>query len=466
MADVSFRTSFHPSRKFHIFTITYWLFLLNIFSSVHLSYESNQGLGFASKTPYIHDEVQTNHESDLSAECKMVHVNFLGRHGTRYPSKKDIRKINIMAHLINYLYESQGGFAFEKVQFPWVSPFQEHHDKSLTEKGEQELYDIGKRMRRRFPEFFNSNLTHDHLKFASTQTSRTLRSAMAFSIGLLEGTGKLGTCGIRPVDIESADVHNDTILRFFDVCPKYLNTVSKNKTSLFEHHDFKHTQHMTEVVEHVRQQFGNNPAIMAKHVIGMFIACTFEYAVFNRDDTWCSVFRVEDMNAMEYYYDLKHFWKRGWGYEINTKMACPLLSAMFTDMKHFLNTSNVHRKSGVFRFAHGETLQPLYCLLGLFKDTEMLRSNNYHHHTERHYRTSSIVPFGANLAFMVYNCTVGEQEDYKIEVQVNEKPVSLPCCGGETKCPWNMFVNCFDDTVNSCNLESICADPAKHHDEL
>ena len=289
---------------------------------------------------------------------------------------------------------------------------------------------------------------------------------MAFSIGLLEGAGKLGACGIRPVEIESSDIHNDTTLRFFDVCPKYINTVSQNKQSLSEHHDFKFTQHMNDVVEYVRQQFGHSSSIMAKHVIGMFIACTFEYAVFDRDDTWCDVFRLEDMEVMEYYYDLKHFWKRGWGHHINHQMACPLLSAILTDIKNYLNINNVHRTAGVYRFAHGETLQPLYCLLGLFQDSEMLRANNYHRHTNRFYRNSEICPFAANIAFVVYNCTGDgsiKKEDIQVEVLVNEVPVSLPCCGFETKCPWEKFLQCFDGITKNCDFGRMCTD---HSEDL
>lgn len=455
------------SKQDRLLSMQFLSILFYIFTCINLSDGSKQRLGFASKTPYFYDETQIK-QLDMSTECKVTHINFLARHGTRYPSAKDIKKINTMVHLVNQLYTSHGRFTFDKVKFPWVSPFAEHHDKTLTGKGEQELYEMAKRLCLRYPDFINSQLSHKRLKFSSTQTSRSLNSAMAFSIGLLEGTGKLGACGIRPVPIESRDINNDTVLRFFDVCPKYLTSVSKNKSSLFEHHDFKYTQHMTEVVDHVRQQFGNSPAIMAKHVIGMFIACTFEYAVFERDDTWCSLFRPEDMNVMEYYYDLKHFWKRGWGYDINLKMACPLLSAMFADIKNSLNTSDIHRDSGVFRFAHGETLQPLYCLLGLFKDTEMLRANNYHHHTERYYRTSRIVPFAANIAFVVYNCSAGEQEDFKVEVLVNEQPVSIPCCGADTKCPWELFSRCYEDIVKNCDLDGVCAqnEPEMHHEEL
>ncbi|XP_031558444.1 multiple inositol polyphosphate phosphatase 1-like [Actinia tenebrosa] len=425
----------------------------------HFTNAGQKIYNFGSKTPYFYEESEEL-KSDLPSHCKAIHVNLLARHGTRHPSKKDVRRMNTMVKVVNELYKSGSEFKFNSVEFPWVTPFKDDNDKRLITRGEEELYNLSKRVRNRYKDLFKSPLSIEDISFVSTKTPRTLQSAMAFALGLMEGEGTLGSCKIRPVDIDSRDKENDPILRFFDMCPKYKQTVSKNKSSLFEHHNFRDTLPMMQVVERVRLKFGNSSVLTARHIVGMYVACVFENAVFERDNTWCSVFTEEDFEVLEYYADLKHYWKRGYGHDINHKMACNLLAVILGDIKNSLNVTSTTRKKGVFRFAHGETLQPLYCVLELFKEADHMRADNFNEKSKRLYRLSEISPFGANIAFVVYDCSKEEseldEESFQVDVLVNERPVSIPCCA-PGKCSLRKFFDCFEGIAKNCNMEAVCA---------
>ena len=80
------------------------------------------------------------------------------------------------------------------------------------------------------------------------------------------------------------------------------------------------------------------------------------------------------------------------------------------------------------RFAHAETLIPLVCALGLYRDKEPLLPSNYEckqchcdfcyyiklililitAQKKRLFRVADLSPFGGNVALVVYKCQSGE----------------------------------------------------------
>ena len=73
---------------------------------------------------------------------------------------------------------------------------------------------------------------------------------------------------------------------------------------------------------------------------------------------------------------------------------------------------------------------------------------------------SNMVPMSANIAFVLYACNSTEKAgklEYKLQVLVNEKPVTLPCCHGNPTCGLVEFLSCFKETVDSCDFEAVCS---------
>ncbi|XP_022809597.1 multiple inositol polyphosphate phosphatase 1-like [Stylophora pistillata] len=402
--------------------------------------------------------------------CDPLHISMVIRHGTRYPSKKDVKKIERMLDVINK--EIDPKWSNGDLYLPWKNPFSLDHDKLLASAGEEELYYLAKEFLKRFPSLLSHPYHPQNFDFISTGTSRTVQSAMAFAFGLFEGRGRLGPSGFQPVAIASRETNNDPILRFFDICPKYNVEVADNDTALHEYKKFKRGKEVERIGHKLSRLMTTAPdysqtTFTAETIIGMYTACIFEVAIFNRESTWCLLFDEEDFLTLEYISDLKHYWKRGYGYPITYQIGCPLLENIVSNLKNATDPYSGERKYGNFMFAHSETLQPLYALLGLFKDQEELRAGNMNAHSRRKYRTSEIVPFGANIAFIAYSCnaddTRGKESDsykmeqFKIQVFVNEELVALPCCGEQRECPLKTFLQCFDTRPNgSCNLSSLC----------
>uniref|UniRef100_A0A2C9LTD2 Multiple inositol polyphosphate phosphatase 1 n=1 Tax=Biomphalaria glabrata TaxID=6526 RepID=A0A2C9LTD2_BIOGL len=127
---------------------------------------------------------------------------------------------------------------------------------------------------------------------------------------------------------------------------------------------------------------------------------------------------------------------------------------------------------GQFFFGHAETLGPLYCALGLFNDSMPLRANNYEQHGHRSFLTSNILPFSANLMFVLYECFSDEfqetdevdEVEYYLKLFVNEKPHQIPGCP-ELFCPYRAVRERYSSLVDHCDFKQICKrKPAK--DEL
>lgn len=430
------------------------------------SFSQKTQLKFASKTRYQ----RRNFTYEAPRNCEPLHISMVLRHGTRYPSRNDVEKIDKMLKVVNEVIDPSTQKHIGDLRFPWKNPFSRTHDKLLTSVGEEEMYNIAKELLKRFPSLLLRPYRPQNFDFISTGTSRATQSAMAFAFGLYEGRGGLGPSRFQPVSVQSREVNNDPLLRFFDLCPKYLTEVAENKTALLEYKKFKHGEQMRNVLQKVSSKLIINPSVISEDIIvGMYTACIFEVAIYDRANTWCQLFDDEDLMVLEYLFDLKHYWKRGHGYPITYKISCPLLGNIVSSLKNATDPSIEEKKYGTFMFAHGETLQPLYALLELFKDHEDLKADNFLKQLERKYRTSYIAPFGANIAFVVYKCTAKdsasnkESESYGtktfiVQLFVNEELIALPCCGKETECPLETFLQCFDSKPNmSCNLSSLCS---------
>jgi multiple inositol-polyphosphate phosphatase/2,3-bisphosphoglycerate 3-phosphatase len=99
------------------------------------------------------------------------------RHGTRSPTKKRIRELdNLSAHLevlIRDVKDRQ--LSLEKVPSwlnGWKSPWQGRlKGGELIRRGEEELYELGIRIRERFPSLFDEDYHPDIYPIKATQVS-------------------------------------------------------------------------------------------------------------------------------------------------------------------------------------------------------------------------------------------------------------------------------------------------------
>ncbi|KJE93976.1 multiple inositol polyphosphate histidine phosphatase [Capsaspora owczarzaki ATCC 30864] len=397
--------------------------------------------------------VEPQHEPEF---CKPVHLSMTFRHGTRYPSTGDIRKLD---KLLVELQTIGPLITNPKHQWirGWQNPFLASDDKTLAPRGEAELFTLARRLVRKYSNVFIEPYHPNKYEFTSTRTTRCAQSAASFAQGVFEGNGRLGTTSHQPIAILSESVLRDNLLRFFDSCQLYVSGVIENKTAMAEQKKFLNGPVLQEIATSVAQrlhplpqQLPNEEVTDTKYrdkpwkqfkkkgkgaaaptaepaaptvadspieigtandtiqlaprtVVAMYLACAFEIA-FNNTARWCSLFSRDDLEAIEYMGDLKHYWGRAYGYDINLQSSCLLFKDMYTSVVQSARGENLLRRA-TFRFAHAETLIPLFAYMGLFKDEEEIRADNFAPESRnRKFRASTMMPFSGNAGFVLYEC--------------------------------------------------------------
>ncbi|TNM99304.1 hypothetical protein fugu_012337 [Takifugu bimaculatus] len=161
---------------------------------------------------------------------------------------------------------------------------------------------------------------------------------------------------------------------------------------------------------------------------------------------------------MEYANDLKQFWKRGYGHDINSKSSCILFHDLFSRLEKAVSDHKSGQKvteAVTVQVGHAETLLPLLTLLGFFKDNNRMTSVNYAAQTRRSFRTSLIVPYAANLVLVLYDCG---NDDLRLQPLLNEKRVDFPGLTNQ-KASMPRFQDVkelYRELLQGCDFESEC----------
>ncbi|XP_055032701.2 multiple inositol polyphosphate phosphatase 1b isoform X2 [Misgurnus anguillicaudatus] len=235
----------------------------------------------------------------------------------------------------------------------------------------------------------------------------------------------IGISGEPVTDMDYKHYVDDSLMRFFDHCERFVNSVENNKTALNEVHRFKSSGEM----DTVRRKIANRLQIpydkfTPEMAEASYFLCAYEFAIKSEISPWCNLLDKSDAQVLEYKSDLKQYWKRGYGHDINRKSSCPLFHDIF---KRLNKAAYDYRygevvKTATIQVGHGETLLPLLSLMGFFKDEKSLTADNYSQQHNRKFRTSQIVPYAANLIFVLYECSDG----LRVQLFLNEKPIPFP----------------------------------------
>ncbi|XP_077999407.1 multiple inositol polyphosphate phosphatase 1-like [Glandiceps talaboti] len=449
--------------------MAHWYIYFAVFiSSIPYLYTQSpnlQTVNFSTKTKYAdsfggYDELKDNFGKTMqliksrNLQCKPVQVNTLFRHATRYPSKKDFGNLKRLPELQEHMKEQH---SILKI---WRSQFQNVEPKSLADVGRKEMFLLGQRFSQYFPELITANnFVAKKFVFKSSNLSRTIESAKIFIDGLQSMVGKDEDKKKMTFDLNTLNVQSDVLLRFFDICEKFTVSVEDNDTALYEVKKFGSGAELQAVVDRLTKKLNISVdfKLNSDHAKTIHTICSFEFGLLGRSD-WCDILTEDDLQVMEYWADLKHYWRKSYGYQINYHISCSLLKDIFTAMdKAVVGSEQENYPVGVFWFGHAETLFPIFAILGLFKDPIKLRADNFHEHRNRLFRGGKLSPFAGNIAFVVYKCdqTVNNDEQFMVEVLVNEKPVKLPCCES-TFCPYSTVKACYNKWLTNCDFETIC----------
>uniref|UniRef100_A0A8B9VF47 Multiple inositol polyphosphate phosphatase 1 n=1 Tax=Anas zonorhyncha TaxID=75864 RepID=A0A8B9VF47_9AVES len=342
----------------------------------------------------------------LPAACAPLQLRALLRHGTRYPTAGQIRRLH-----------------------------------------------LARRLAARFPALFAARR---RLALASSSKHRCLQSGAAFRRGL----GPSLSLGGDEAEIEV----NDALMRFFDRCDKFIALVEENETAMHQVNAFKEGPEMRKVLEKVASALCLPVEELNADLVQVaFLTCSYELAIKNVTSPWCSLFSEEDAKILEYLNDLKQYWKRGYGYDINSRSSCILFQDIFQQLDKAVEESKSSKPISsplIVQVGHAETLQPLLALMGFFKDDEPLRANNYIRQAHRKFRTGRIVPYAANLVFVLYHCdqVKTSKEEYQVQMLLNEKLMPFHH-SNETISTYADFKDYYKDILQNCHFKEVCELP-------
>ncbi|XP_067673674.1 multiple inositol polyphosphate phosphatase 1-like [Haliotis asinina] len=459
-------------------------FVISLLFPMHLSLTTaNVQSSFGSKTAYelIHPPPEIVIEDEFNSvqvgtfSCLAAHSSSVMRHGARYPGLEDVQSIS---KIHKDIHDKLTSDKFQQLK-EWKNSFPQNNDKMLMALGEEEQLHLGQRTARRLRSLFVDE-DMENFRFLVSSKQRTQESGNAYYEGFLQAL--MGDSEEGDMDSELSD----ETLRFHERCQKYIHTVDKNKTAIVEFYKFLSGKEMTNIMKKVHSKLGiPDDLLKTEDLRTMYLVCGYETALY-QSSPWCSLFDDEDFKVLEYLSDLKHYYKNGYGHKITAVQSCPLVTDIFTTMDDAIEAmeSEVDEEDlngyvlGNFYFGHAETLGPLYAALGLFNDSLPLTAENYLQQSSRLFRTSEILPFSANLMFILYECdqndellTESEAADetrettqYMLRLYVNEKLMKIPGCEDFT-CLYSQVRKQFVDLI-SCNFSKVCDYNDRPRDEL
>ncbi|ENN71133.1 multiple inositol polyphosphate phosphatase 1 [Dendroctonus ponderosae] len=401
----------------------------------------------AVRTPYRFVSNSSLHKVNYEG-CIPKKVWMLVRHGTRNPSKSNLEPINSRLPIIknNVLNSKKVPNDFIKnrdldlfKKWKWTVKLED--EKKLTHEGEDEMLLMAERMQSRFPEVFENVYSNTTYKFKYTFSQRTKKSAFYFAAGLFgKKTAK---------DVWFPDpIKADPILRFYKLCKKWKETVKAPVHENGEHKKFQESPTMAKVASEVTERLGLTTKLNVSDIYTMYITCGFETAWNKRPKSpWCSPFTEENLKALEYIDDLKHYWQDGYGYQLTYQQACPA----FGDLINYFNAEAAFPKVTVY-FTHSGTLLKMLAHMGLYRDQNHLTASEFGNMANRKWKTGLIDSFGTNLAFILYECDGVK----KVLTMHQENIIKLPCCPESDLCEYEKIYDFYSESIESCDFDAMC----------
>jgi len=422
---------------------------------------------FSSKTAYRNsDLVEFENGSKDLIGCELVHVNTIYRHGTRYPSKKDINKIS---EIFTKIIKSVSRNNLPKDFLNWKNPFSVHTEMELSKVGIQEMSELGKRFRVKFDSIIGNGNMLDRIKIFSTSKNRSKSSALHFLESFLMKSKS--TKSISEI-IRLDDNH----LRFFDACPLYTNEVLESATMEREYRQFLKGPQIKAAVSDIQTKWGlQDVPLDGSDLKTLFSMCGYEIATNlsismiqkpqEQTSPLCSLFSHHHFSILEYLYDLKHYWMKAYGHSISKLIGCKLMTPI---TKQIVEAARKYEQSGpkldsaVLWFSHAETILPLIGLLGLFDQKLPMTANGFlqrlksinHGNRFSVFRTANIVPFSGNLELNLYKCrndTSNHTDGFYVQVRINEKVVPWPKTDNSSL----ISLNEFEKRMQICDVKNF-----------
>lgn len=365
--------------------------------------DKSQALRYATKTAYeLAKHVPSNNDYYVP-NCEPKKIWLLSRHGTRYPSAKEMKYMADLQNLRDEIlanYEErrskpdrgalcEGDLAGFR-NWEWDHNITAQYDQYLVWQGWEDLRFLARSYQRRFPDVIGNYYEREKYAFRHTDTERTLSSYRAFVEGLFGPRAWLNI-NIPPPPA------NDTLLKFYDLCPAWEDQGEEAKGPHSEYQKFINSPLGQKTISDISQRLGFKFSLSLRQIDTIWDMCRYEQAWhLDRYSAWCSAFTKSQVEVLEYLEDIKYYYKQGYGYELNSNIACTLAQ----DLLQYMGSDK--NPTVTAYFAHSSTVQLFLTALGVAEDREALRADNFEQMRYRQWRTSKFGPFTTNIAAVKY----------------------------------------------------------------
>ncbi|KAH9397031.1 PHOsphatase [Tyrophagus putrescentiae] len=190
----------------------------------------------------------------------------------------------------------------------------------------------------------------------------------------------------------------------------------------------------------------------------VYQACANEMAVLQHSP-WCALFTTNELKALSYMSDT-------YEYRSSTNADNGIACTIMKDLTAQLDAATARLKGGrgpvtpgsTLYFSHKGMISRLVQHLGLFS-----RAPSHHLDPsnpgrlcvagDRQFRSSTVLPFGANFAAVLHQCGGDKSGQLKLLTLYNEMPVKIAGCSSSF-CDLNEFMQFYGSAT--CPVDVIC----------
>ncbi|XP_073957030.1 multiple inositol polyphosphate phosphatase 1-like [Choristoneura fumiferana] len=428
--------------------------MISIFLIVLFSFAASENCYWNRECPNLLHSTKTSYETvrgDIRdypdpESCEAISVWTLHRHGNRNPGSVSVlmkELIDTVQSQIIQAYEAgrsqlcaQDIEAFRRWTFNETILASQSY---LTGTGYDELYDIAKRLRHRYPLLFQG--TSDDYYFRPTNSQRTIASAMGYVHGFTEGTN---------LNINfDGPFERDDMIRPYENCLRYQQEVRGGALLEQQLVDYAETEEYLALQRAVQARLGITYQLTQDDIYTLYEICRYHRTwVPSHQDAWCAAFTNEDLVVLEYRDDVRHYYRNGYGSWVTPRLAGPLLKDL---RERFQAAVRGEGKKVVSYFSHNAMTEMTFIALGLYRDNFAILGSQ--RNTNRLWRTSFIAAFATNLMVVLNRCTESGTQTHRVQFFINEKETTLCPLSG---CTWDQFEDImrdFDDNLDFCSLD-------------
>ncbi|KNC95822.1 uncharacterized protein SPPG_08762 [Spizellomyces punctatus DAOM BR117] len=373
--------------------------------------------------------------------CTTVQVQLVARHGTRNPTKGDLKKFTSTLDKLKSYVPVDPKLAFlSNFQLPWSDTVAG----LLTTQGVQDHVDLAKRIKQRYQAILADPKT---LQWASTNVSRSIASGQSFIRGMVDEPNV--DTAITALKNAIVPKELDADLRPHEACKNYVD--AKNTQKYLQQPD---TQFKSARYPAIILRLANDYQLKGldeQDITNLFKLCAFENTIQGKIDGFCSLFRPDEFIMADFAEDLGFNFVKGYEIPINEQLACSLVTTVSNNMDKIVSNAADAAK-GIFKFAHAETIAPIITTLGLFKGDRLAGNATDEQILSRAFNGKTFSPFAGNVIFELNKCA---DNSYNVRVLSDEVPVVVPGCPSEV-CPLETFKNALKGKIG-CDFDAgVC----------